>query len=487
MKIAVIGSGIGGLAAACRLAAKGHDVTVFEKKARAGGKIYEIRTNGYRFDTGPSLFTLPELVEELFINSGEKIPESFTSQQLEVLCKYFFNSGEKLVAYSDQEKFLKECKTVFNEKPENISRYLAKASLIYKLTADIFIFNSLHKIKNLLKFSVLKSLMQVNKLKVFRTMHSENIRNFENPRIIQMFDRYATYNGSNPYKAPATLNVIAHLENNLGAFFPDKGMYSIVQNVFELAKRKGVKFKFNTSVSEILVEKKKAIGLIVDNTEHRYDQVIANTDVNYLIKNMMKKHPLKKRLSKLEPSSSAMVFYWGVKRKSRELDIHNILFSGSYKEEFKKLFIEKSIHDDPSVYIFISSKIVKADAPENCENWFVMINSPSDVNQNWEELVTQARKNIVDKINRTLNINIEDYIEFERIASPQTIQNDTLSQRGALYGNSSNSMFAAFLRHPNFLSSIDNLYFVGGSVHPGGGIPLCLASAKIVDNEIPLA
>jgi phytoene desaturase len=315
-------------------------------------------------------------------------------------------------------------------------------------------------------------------------MHKENRRNFENPLMVQLFDRYATYNGSNPYRAPATLNVIAHLENNLGAFFPVKGMYSIIQSLFQLAENKGVKFSFNKLVSEIIVRNKTAVGLKVDDNELAFDRIVANTDVNYLANSMMY-HPLKKRLKRLEPSSSAMVFYWGVKKEFPALDVHNILFSGNYNEEFKKLFGEKTIYHDPTVYIFISSKIVKSDAPEGCENWFVMINSPSDVNQNWEELVENARKNIIAKINRSLNINIEQYIESERNASPITIENNTLSHRGALYGNSSNSLFSAFLRHPNFLRTIKNLYFVGGSVHPGGGIPLCLASAKIVDNEIP--
>lgn len=484
MKIAVIGSGIGGISAACRLAVKGHSVTVFEKNSQAGGKIGEMRIDGYRFDTGPSLCTLPNLIDDLYRNAGEDSKQSIRYHKLDVLCKYFFNNGETLIAFSDQEKFKKECKLKLDENPDNISRYLAKSAQLYKITAEIFIFNSLHKLKNFLKVSVLKSLLQVNRLKFNRTMHDENSLNFDNPLIIQMFDRYATYNGSNPYKAPATLNVIAHLENNLGAFFPDQGMYSIVQNLYELAIRKGVKFRFNTLVSEILVKNKKAIGIKVSEKELHFDMIVANTDVNYLARNMMK-HPLKKRLKRLEPSSSALVFYWGIKKEFSKLDIHNILFSSNYEEEFKKLFVDKTIYDDPTVYIFISSKIVKNDAPEGKENWFVMINAPSNANQNWDELIKKSKKNIINKINSTLDIKIDSYIEFERIVSPLTIQKNTLSQNGALYGNSSNSKFSAFLRHPNFLNNIKNLYFVGGSVHPGGGIPLCLASAKIVDNEIP--
>ena len=484
MKIAVIGSGIGGLATACRLASKGHEVTVFEKNDSPGGKISEIHMEGYRFDTGPSLFTLPELVEELYSAAGETVPATFAYKKLDVLCKYFFKSGENLIAWSDQQKFTDECVDKLGEDPSNITRYFKSASLIYKITADIFLFNSLHKIKNLLKFSVLKSLLQVHKIRFYKTMHGDNKSSFKSPLLIQLFDRYATYNGSNPYKAPATLNVIAHLENNLGAYFPEQGMYSIVKSIYDLALKKGVRFNFNSLVTSIDIKNNKAVGVSVGDEKFAFDSVVSDSDINYVVNNLMD-HPQKKRIERLEPSSSALVFYWGVNKEFPELDLHNILFSGDYKEEFTNLFQEKTIHNDPTVYIFVSSKMVKSDAPKNCENWFVMVNAPSNSKENWDELIRVTKQNIINKINKSLKTNIEDYIEYEKIASPITIEQNTLSKGGALYGNSSNSMFAAFLRHPNFLKSVKNLYFVGGSVHPGGGIPLCLASAKIVANEIP--
>lgn len=484
MKIAVIGSGIGGLATACRLASKGHEVTVFEKNASPGGKISEINMGGYRFDTGPSLFTLPELVEELYSAAGETVPSTFAYKKLEVLCKYFYSSGENLIAWSDQQKFTDECVQKLGEDPSNITKYFKNAAMIYKITADIFLFNSLHRVRNLLKFSVLKSLLQVNKIRFYKTMHRDNKSNFKSPLLIQLFDRYATYNGSSPYKAPATLNVIAHLENNLGTYFPEQGMYSIVQHIYELALKKGVRFSFNSLVTSINIKDKVAVGISVGDTEYAFDKIVSDSDINYVINNLMD-HPLKKRFSRLEPSSSALVFYWGINKEFPELDLHNILFSADYKEEFNNLFQKKTIDTDPTVYIFVSSKMVKSDAPKNCENWFVMVNAPSNSKEDWDELIRTSRQNIINKINKSLKTNIEDYIEQEKIASPITIEQNTLSKGGALYGNSSNSMFSAFLRHPNFLKSVNNLYFVGGSVHPGGGIPLCLASAKIVDNEIP--
>lgn len=484
MKIAVIGSGIGGLATACRLASKGHDVTVFEKNGSPGGKIDELYMGAYRFDTGPSLFTLPELVDELYTSAGETVPSTFKYKKLEVLCKYFYSNGENLIAWSDQQKFTDECFHKLGEDPSNITKYFKSASLIYNITADIFIYNSLHKVRNFLKFSVLKSLLQVFRIRFYKTMHRSNRSNFKSPLVAQLFDRYATYNGSNPYKAPATLNVIAHLENNLGTYFPEQGMYSIVQHIYELALKKRVRFNFNSLVTSIDIENKIAVGLTVGDRAYTFDRIVSDSDINYVINNLMD-HPRKKRLNRLEPSSSALVFYWGINKEFPELDLHNILFSADYKEEFKNLFQKKTIYSDPTVYIFVSSKMVKNDAPKNCENWFVMVNAPSNSKANWDELIRTTKQNIVNKINKSLKTNIEDYIEHEKIASPITIERNTLSKGGALYGNSSNSMFSAFLRHPNFLKSVKNLYFVGGSVHPGGGIPLCLASAKIVDNEIP--
>jgi phytoene dehydrogenase-like protein len=185
-----------------------------------------------------------------------------------------------------------------------------------------------------------------------------------------------------------------------------------------------------------------------------------------------------------EPSTSALIFYWGINKQYNELEVHNILFSSNYKNEFDHLSKLKTISNDPTVYIFISSKSVEGDAPEGKENWYVMINVPENTGQKWDELTEKARKDIIQKINRVLNTDIEQHILFEKIADPRTIEQDTGSYKGALYGKSSNNKFAAFLRHPNFKKGIKNIFFTGGSVHPGGGIPLCLASAKIVDKHI---
>jgi diapolycopene oxygenase len=229
---------------------------------------------------------------------------------------------------------------------------------------------------------------------------------------------------------------------------------------------------------------KNVKAIRVNDLEIDFDLVVSNVDVVNFYRKLLPAEKIPSSQIKTQRSTSALIFYWGVKKTFPELEVHNILFANNYLKEFKHLFDHKTITDDPTVYIFISSKVVVGDAPPGKENWYVMINVPENIGQDWDKMVTEARKNIIHKIRQTLGINIEQHIIFERMADPRTIEEGTGSYRGSLYGPSSNSPFSAFLRHPNFRRKFNNLYFTGGSVHPGGGIPLCLASAKIVDKEI---
>lgn len=482
-KAIVIGSGIAGIATAIRLAKKGYSVKIFEKNAIPGGKMGELKMEGFRFDTGPSLFTLPELVGDLLENNNNKDVQRFKYSKIPVSCKYFWNDGAIFNAYQDLKDFSKEVYNVFGQNEKNILKYFAQNKELYELTKPVFIFNSFNKWRNYFKKTHLRLFIQLYKLNAHTSMHKQNHRTFKHPKLVQVFDRYATYNGSNPYKAPATLNMISHLEHNLGAFFPEKGMYSIIEALVNTARELGVEFSFNSPIQRIIFDGKIAKAVCINDELHEADLFICNVDVVHAYKNLLPQRIPSIQLKK-QHSSSALIFYWGVKGIFSQLQLHNILFSDNYKEEFRHLFESKTISLDPTVYIFISSKHVKSDAPDGYENWFVMINAPENVGQDWGFLVKQARKAIIKKINEVLNIDIEKYILVERSANPITIEQATSSYHGSLYGLSSNTKFSAFLRHPNFKRKFPNLYFVGGSVHPGGGIPLCLASAIIVDKQI---
>jgi phytoene desaturase len=306
--------------------------------------------------------------------------------------------------------------------------------------------------------------------------------------MVQFYDRFATYNGSNPYQAPATLNVIPHIEQHFGAYFPNGGMYSITTGLVKLAKELGVNFHYDSRVEEIVLEGRKAKGVKVKGNLLKSDIVVSNMDIWFTYHKLLKNHPalFPQKILAQERSSSALIFYWGLNKQFPQLDLHNIFFSADYEVEFNHIWQQKDLYNDPTVYLNISSKFKPDDAPADCENWFVMINVPSNIGQNWDVLIANARQNILQKLSKNLGEDISKLIISESILDPRGIESRTSSYQGSIYGTSSNSRFAAFLRHANKSSKINNLYFCGGSVHPGGGIPLCLLSAKVVSEWCPL-
>ena len=482
-KVAIIGSGIAGIATSIRLKAKGFDVTVYEKNSFPGGKLSSFKLGEFRFDAGPSLFTMPQYVDELFEISGENPKEHFKYKKKKIACKYFWEDESIFNAYSDKEKFYDECENKFNVERKQIKKYLNKAKKKFDLTRKIFLEKSLHKINSFLNYETVKALFNLNIYQINKNLDEVNQKEIEEKHLVQLFNRYATYNGSSPYKTPGMMTLIQHLESHYGTYIPRKGMNDISNSLYRLAERKGVKFEFESEVEKIEIQNNQATGIIVNNKLKRFDKIVSNSDVystyKYLLKEKLNHNSLKQ-----ERSSSAIIFYWGIKKIYKQLDLHNIFFSDNYEKEFKYIFDENKIIDDPTIYVNITSKDVPADSPESCENWFVMVNSPFNTGQDWEKIKNTLRSNIISKLERILKENISNNIVEERIYTPVDLESNTNSHQGSLYGISSNNKFSAFLRHPNFLKKIPNLYFCGGSVHPGGGIPLCLLSAKIVSNLI---
>lgn len=478
--VAVIGAGIAGIACAIRLAKKGHQVTVYEAGPAAGGKLSEIRSGGYRFDAGPSLLTLPELVDELFGLCGEDPEKHFNYQKLKISCQYFYADGTRLTAWADKQQLIKEIAEKTTESSVNVTAAIKNSSFLYSQLSRLFMFSSLRDWRTFVSKEALSAYLRIPQLGFFNTMNGANQNRFKDPRVVQLFNRYATYNGSSPFKTPATMNIIPHLEMSLGAFFPDKGMYSITETLVQLAERQGVTFHYNTPIEKIVLNGKKVSGIVANHKIIKVDRVVSNMDMVNTYKYLLPEIKPPKFLLNQEKSSSALIFYWGIKRSFPELDVHNIFFSEDYQKEFEQIFEKGSISDDPTVYVHISSKLNDHDAPADCENWFTMINTPNNQGQNWDQLIDHARSNIIGKLSKMLDVNLEELIEIEQILDPRKIEQKTSSAQGALYGNSSNSLFAAFLRHANVSRRVRGLYFCGGSVHPGGGIPMSLSSAKLV-------
>lgn len=479
-KIGVIGSGVAGLSAAIHLRASGNEVTVFEANSYPGGKLTAFEENGFRFDEGPSLFTMPQFLDGVFEAAGVDPRKYYDYIRVNPGCHYFWEDGTRFAAPSEVNAFAKAAETTFGVSKEKIRKYLEDAFDLYDITEDVFLKSSLHKLSTYLKLSTAKSFLQLHKAHLLSSMNEVNSKKLQNPKLIQFFNRYATYNGSDPYKAPGTLTVVPTLEFRWGTFLPVGGMHTISQSLFKLAGDLGIEFKFDEKVERIATTGNKVNGLLTSKGNYVFDKVVSNMDVIPTYRYLLPDHDAPRRVENQERSSSALIFYWGMNRTFDELGLHNIFWSEDYRAEFTCLFDEKKIIDDPTVYVNITSKHESSDAPEGCENWFVMVNAPQIAGQDWEEIKKRTRGNILSKLSRILQADIESFIQTERVLDPPSIEAKTSSYLGSLYGTSSNDRLSAFLRHPNFTSQIRNLYFCGGSVHPGGGIPLCLLSGKIV-------
>jgi phytoene desaturase len=484
-KAIVIGAGIGGLATAIRLAKKGYAVEVFEANDYVGGKLSTFTLGDYRFDAGPSLFTMPHYVDDLFTLCGENPTDFFQYVIKEVACHYFWEDGKRLTAYGETERFVKEVEAELAVPAATLNRYLKRAKKKFDRTRTLFLESSLHKWQTYLRKETLIGVANYFSFEIDTSLNDVNTHQLKEPHLVQFYNRFATYNGSNPYKTPGMMTLVQHLEQHYGTYIPNKGMSDISASLYALAKRMGVGFHLSSPVSKILVKNKKAVGVCVNEEKYLADLVVSNMDVVPTYRKLLPNQKQPEKVLSQERSSSAVIFYWGVGKSFSQLDLHNIFFSDDYGAEFAAIFNTKTIYHDPTVYVNITSKDIPADAPEGKENWFVMINAPHDTGQDWKAIAEQLREWVIAKLSRNLETDIAPLIEKEWVMTPDIIAQRTQSYLGALYGASSNDKMAAFLRHPNFSREISNVYFCGGSVHPGGGIPLCLLSAKIVSDLIP--
>lgn len=484
-KAIVIGAGIAGLATSIRLAVKGFEVDVFETNAYPGGKLTYFQQGAYRFDAGPSLFTMPHYMDELFRLAGKDPQQYFKYHRKDESCRYFWNDGTRLIAYADSDKFADEAEAKLGVPKEVVLKKLERSKHMYELAGRTFLEKPLNRFKTWFTKDVARSMLNLHKLSLFSTMHQNNASLLKNIKLVQLFDRYATYNGSDPYRAPGVLNIIPHLEHGIGTYHPEKGMHEITESLVQLASDLGVRFHFNEKVEEIIIENRRAKGVRTPAGKYEAALVVSNMDITPTYRMLMPSEKAPERILRQERSSSALIFYWGIKKSFTELGLHNIFFSNDYRQEFHDIFTGKVPASDPTVYVNITSKDVPGDAPAGNENWFVMVNTPGHNGQDWKELIPKYREEIFRKLNPILGVDLLQVIENESTLSPPDIEIKTSSTGGSLYGASSNNRYAAFLRHANQSRRIKNLYFCGGSVHPGGGIPLCLLSAKIVSELCP--
>jgi phytoene desaturase len=479
----VLGAGVSGLAVSIRLAAMGFAVKVFEANDFPGGKLSEIHLGKYRFDAGPSLFTMPHLVEELFWLSG-KTASSFHYKKLDEVCRYFFPDGDRFTASANKSELVNTLSEKLGENPTTLQKYLDRGKWKYETIGKLFLEKCLRKPSTFLNKRALQAYAGLPKLGLMENLNQYHSSIFSNPKTIQLFNRYATYNGSDPYQTPAVMSMIPHLEFGIGAFFPEKGMYQIADSLYHLALEKGVEFHFSSPVEKLENQNGKITGLQTKGTFFRGDVFVSAIDVSQTYSRLLNMKNLGNQYVKLPKSTSAIIWYWGIKRKTGQTGLHNIFFSSNYKAEFDSLFTKKEMSEDPTIYLNISAKERPEDAPEFGENWFVMVNAPANEGQDWDLWRKKTREKVLARLSKVLDFDIEKELEAETFLDPIALEKRTGAIGGALYGSNSNDRFAAFLRHANFSRQISNLFFCGGTVHPGGGIPLALQSAAIASEYV---
>ncbi len=485
MKISVIGAGLGGISAAAMLASQGHRVDLFEQNENIGGKMQEIREAGFRFDTGPSLLTMPFLLEQVFERCGKSASDYLEWVQPEPICRYQFPDGAVFHNYHDPARNREELMRIAPEDVEAWDDFLNYGFDLYRRTAETFLFNPLQDLRDM----QLRDIPDFLRIDAFSTVSKRVDDYFSSPRLRQLFKRFPTYNGSSPYLAPATLNVIPYVEIRLGGYYIRGGMYNLARALVKLAEDSGVRIHTGIPVDMIVPDpgrKRTISGIMINGKQYEADAVVANSDATATYMSLLPRNalsPLKKRkISRIEPSCSGFVVLLGLNRSYPQLRHHNIFFSENYEEEFRAIFELREPPQDPTVYVTNTSVTDPHDAPPECSNLFMLVNAPYTANgQLWHEWMETYTDHIILTMEARGLEGLRDAIVVRKVITPPDFERLYGSNKGSIYGTSSNNRNAAFLRPRNKSPWYDNLFLCGGSTHPGGGIPLVMQSAMNVD------
>ncbi len=482
--VIVVGGGLGGLAAAIRLALQGRSVTLLEKNQRLGGKLNLVAEQGYTFDTGPSLLTMPWVIADLFTAAGRRMEDYLTLEQVEPTCRYYWSDGTVFNAWQRLPQLIQEIERISPADVPGFFRFLAHTARIYDAVADTFLLRPFDGLREVLTPQLLRNGPTIDAL---RSVDAAVRSFFRSPYLQQVFNRYATYNGSSPYRSPATFNVIAYIEFAEGGWYVRGGMYELSRALERLAGELGVMIRTNATVAEILLDGPRTTGVrLADGACLPAGQVVVNADPRYAYAHLLPSQArTAERLRRLEPSCSGFVLFLGIDRIYEQLGHHTIFFSDDYPREFAAIFNKGVPAVDPTIYVAATCRSDPQHAPPGHMNLFVLVNAPVlNDRVNWPREQAAYRDLVLAKLERMGLTDLRQHITYEQIWTPAEIAQHYNAAGGAIYGLASNNPFAAFLRPPLRAKGIKNLYFVGGGTHPGGGIPLVLLSGQAVAERI---
>ncbi len=458
---AIIGAGVGGLTCAALLAHAGRRVTVFERNERVGGKLNWLEEGGFTWDMGPSLLTMPYVFENLWRKLGRTLADDLTLLPLPVTCRYRWTDGTVI----DED-------AAFWQRP-GVAQFLAYTRGLYDLSADAFLHHPLEEWWRQVNWKNLPHLRHLPKIASFKTM-DQVVRRFfgHDPHLVQLFDRFATYNGSSPYLTPAAFNIIPYVEATFGGWYVKGGMYEIARALERICREEGVEFRLGQEVKG-------------DELRGRFDDIVCNQDV---LSFQRDEPAMRRKIARTDPSISGFILYLGVGRQYSQLSHHNIFFSDDYPAEFRQLFDDRQPADEPTIYVAVHAKADPDRAPPGCENWFVLVNAPAlapDGRVDWPAIAQEYGDRIIERLETRFGFQgLRGNIRVRRHFTPADFQTRYLAHAGSLYGFASHGVRAAFQRPKLQRVGTDNFHFVGGSTHPGGGLPLVSLSGQMVADKI---
>jgi len=479
-RVAIIGGGLGGLATALRLAHRGWNVTVFERHSRVGGKMNLLEADGFRFDTGPSLITMPHVLEELFAAVDESLPRYLDLMPVEPLCRYTFADGSVLTMSRRLPGWLPQIRAMEGSDAAGFLQFLAMGARVLELSQKTFFQRSPWERP---RFSDVPALIKVayrrDAFATLRPYARVVARLCRDPRTRQLLNRYATYVGSNPWQMPAMFSVIPAMETLYGGVHIRGGLYRLVETLVALCAKRGVQIRTNAHIERIAVSNHRVQGVQLSSGEELpADVVVMNGDCARLP--ALLGHGNKPEAPS-DRSLSGLVLLFGLRRKLDGYCHHQVFFSADYEREFRELFEERRFPTEPTVYVCIPTRTDPSMAPDDCEAVFVMANAPASDADDWDgSLLNEAKRRILHRLRDTGLPELLSQAPIQAAITPCMLMSAFDMPGGAIYGAASHGTFRAFLRPPNKHRHVRGLYCVGGSTHPGGGTPTVLLSARIV-------
>lgn len=472
-KVCIIGGGLGGLSAALRLSAEpNYQITILEKEPIFGGKLKAFRWGDFYFDSGPSTLTYIESFEDAFYCAGNNIHDHVTFYKIDPLQRHFFPDGTNLDLTADIHSMQRQIAAYSVHDAQNYPAFIERIKTLLKYSEQSFFDKTFTSKKEMLD---LKLIYHFFKVQPFNKMAAVIRRYFHHPNTISLFSRYATYVGGQPTQTPAVFNLMAALETQKGVFGIKGGTYKLVEAFQKVLAERNVTFHYQTEVKEVLNREQQRKLLKTTAGDFEADIVVVNQDILSFEG---------QTVPKVEPSLSGFQMMLSVDKKYEQLKHHNIFYPQNYEREFQELFEKRLPVCEPAIYICNSSTSDPHLAPAGMSNLFVLVNAPALTEAtDWEGIKAAYAQKIIGLLESHGMSDLQAHILHQKVVTPLDLQNQTFAYRGSIYGPSSNSMKQSFFRANGKLKG-DNMWAVGGSIHPGGGTPMVVLGGRKIAEQI---